>query len=119
MSEHQNSISVPAPSPKTIEALADAFDLEMRSLYNTIRRSCGYTPSYFRKMLAQHGGLQTAKILLARPTISSGFGELWMRGATEMTVEALVIESPWCALFSPEELHTAESRLSDVNLKAA
>src|SRR5690349_8971722 len=106
-------------SMKKTELLADAFDREMCHLYTTILRRCRYRANDLRKMVAQHGGVRTAKILLARPEPSSGFTELLLRGAVDLTVEAIVLQPRWRSLFFVEELAIAESRLPGLHRKAA
>jgi hypothetical protein len=87
------------------------FQQYMRDLYSTILQRCGYRASYLRRMVTEHGGLAAAKMLLTKSEISSGFAELWLRGATDLTIEAIVVRSPWRSLFSAAELAIAESRL--------
>jgi hypothetical protein len=51
----------------------------------------GYPAAYFLGMLAEHGGLETARRLLAATTILDGFTALWERKRLDLTVEALVL----------------------------
>jgi len=95
------------------------FNQEMVNLYQNARRRCRYRAGRFFGMLTEHGGLRTAQILLSNPEISSGFGELWLRGAQDLTVEALVVQPRWRPLFSEEELARAESRLQPSTRRAA
>jgi hypothetical protein len=104
---------------KLNHALIDAFDRAMLNLYHEAKRRLGYNASYFRRMVSEYGGLQAAKMLLAKPMASSGFTELFIRGAVELTVEALVTQSRWRSLFSAEELAIADSRLQAVTAQAA
>lgn len=70
-----------------------------------------YYPTYFRRMVEEQGGLRAAKQLLQGDTPSSGFERLWELGRPDLTVEYLVLQEPWCKLFSADELRTAERRL--------
>lgn len=54
-------------------------------------------------------------IVDAAPTPSSGYGfaEVVQRGRLDLTVEALVVQPQVAALFTDEELNSAERRLAD------
>ena len=66
-------------------------------------------------MLQEHRGLGTARILLHAPKPSDGYTALWERKRLDLTVEALIIEDRWHALFSDEEREIAHRRLQDYN----
>lgn len=63
-------------------------------------------------MLAEHGGLVTARKLLRRSSVSDGFAALWERGRLDLTVEALVTDPEIAGLFSEEEIRSARHRLA-------
>lgn len=73
----------------------------------------GYRPTTFRRMLADHGGVETARRLI-RGAATSGFNTLWEKGRLDLSVEALMLKPSWRALFSPEEQAMARKRLRDV-----
>ena len=73
----------------------------------------GYRPTTFRRMLAEHGGVETARRLI-RGSATSGFETLWERKRLDLSVEALMLRPSWRALFRPEELAIARKRLRDV-----
>lgn len=73
----------------------------------------GYRPSTFRRMLAEHGGVETARRLI-RGAATSGFETLWERRRLDLSVEALMLKPAWHSLFRPEELAMARKRLRDV-----
>ena len=104
---------------KSIHVLADAFDRMMVQLPQRTYRRCGYRPTYLRAMVAEQHGVQVAKMLLAKPVTSSGFMELLLRGAVDLTVEALVTLPRWRSLFTAAELAIAESRLQSMIAQAA
>ncbi|SEL36670.1 GmrSD restriction endonuclease domain-containing protein [Rhodococcus maanshanensis] len=79
--------------------------------YDRARREARYNATYFRSMLADIGPLATAKKLLASPTVSDGFADLWERGRLDLTVEAQVLDPRFAPLFSEEELDAARRRL--------
>jgi hypothetical protein len=89
-----------------------AFNKAMRRLYDEARAE-GYQAGYFLKMLAEHGGVATAKQLINSSTPSEGFARLWELGRLDLTVEALALEPEWRALFTREELQRAETRLRE------
>jgi hypothetical protein len=63
------------------------------------------------------GGLAVAKTLLATRSISDGLKALWQCGRLDLTVEALVLKSPWNELFTEDELRIARRRLEDLSYK--
>ncbi|MET8349015.1 DUF262 domain-containing protein [Micromonospora sp. NPDC005206] len=104
------SAVVPAQSGGDQVTVAD-FERAMRGVYETARREAGYNATYFIGMVAAHGGLATAKKLLASPVVSDGFAALWERGRLDLTVEALVAKDEYESLFTPHELDIARHRL--------
>ena len=87
------------------------FHQEMLKIYDeaaTLR----YYPTRFLQMVQELGGRQAAKQLLTGDVLSSGFVRLFELGRTDLTVEYLVTQEPWCQLFTHDELVVAESRLS-------
>jgi hypothetical protein len=75
-----------------------------------------YIAHGFRRMVNQHGGKEAADRLLAKSTPSEGFTELFLRGPENLriSVEYLVLQSPWRNLFDQEQLEVARRRLIDV-----
>lgn len=71
-----------------------------------------YDPHLFKRMVAQHGAVETARRLLADPRHTSyGFEKLWELGELERSMEFAVL-LPWFRpLFTDEELSEAERRL--------
>lgn len=63
-------------------------------------------------MIHERGGLATARSLLQSQNVSEGFTKLWELGRLDLTVEALVLRSPWSQLFTEGELRIAKARLS-------
>ena len=86
------------------------FHQEMLRIYD---EACtfGYRPTYFRRMVNDHGGVQAAKILLGKDSTSYGFERLLEAGRLDLSVEALVLREPWCGLFDLDELREAYRRL--------
>jgi hypothetical protein len=71
-----------------------------------------YNPTYFRRMLADLGGVGTAKLLLEPHRSSAyGFERLWELGQLERSLEFAVL-LPWFSeLFTDDELEEARRRL--------
>ncbi|HEY8455428.1 MAG TPA: DUF262 domain-containing protein [Actinopolymorphaceae bacterium] len=88
-----------------------AFERAMRAVYERARDEAGYNPTYFLGMLAEYGGLATARKLLRTPTVSDGFAALWERGRLDLTVEAIVIQPQFAELFDDDEIEVARRRL--------
>lgn len=61
-------------------------------------------------MLAEHGGIETARRLI-RGSATRGFDTLWEHKRLDLSVEALVNDPRWRALFSDEETGIAARRL--------
>lgn len=74
----------------------------------------GYTPSKFRQMVTNEGGLNTAKKLINSKQLSDGFAELAHLNRLDLTVEALVLKKENRILFTESELETARERLTQL-----
>lgn len=86
------------------------FHEEMLRIYDQAT-TFGYYPTYFLRMVNDHGGLQSAKILLDKDAPSYGFERLWEEGRLDLSVEALVLGEQWRGLFDLDELREAYRRL--------
>ncbi|MFC5815133.1 GmrSD restriction endonuclease domain-containing protein [Nonomuraea harbinensis] len=98
------------PQPSAPASTTD-FDRAMRLVYERARNEAGYPATYFLSMLAEHGGLATARKLLHSPAVSDGFAALGERGRLDLTVEAQVIDPRFEGLFTPDEIEIAHHRL--------
>lgn len=88
------------------------FDEAMHGIYRRALSDAGYKASIFLNMLFDHGGLETARRLLHSPNISDGYTALWERKRLDLTVEALIYETPkWHPLFSVDEIAICRKRL--------
>lgn len=90
------------------------FDQRMLRIYQRAKNEAGYNASRFQQMLEEHGGVQTAHMLLGSPTVSDGYTALWERGRLDLTMEALVLEDDWGS-FSGNERAIARRRLEEYN----
>lgn len=97
--------------------LLAGFDQALRDVSEAAKRlKPPYHPTAFRQMLAEHGGKGTADRLLAASNPSSGFTELFLRGREnlKLSLEYVVLQSPWRTLFTADQLAIARRRLLDV-----
>jgi hypothetical protein len=90
------------------------FERAMRDIATRSKTEAHYNPTLFISMISEHGGLGTAKRLLASAEVSSGFTALWERGHLDLTVEALVTDPRFASLFSETEVETANERLDQL-----
>lgn len=88
------------------------FDQAMFNIYRRAKDEAGCGATVILGMLSNRGGLATAKTLINSPKPSNGYTALYERERPDLTVEAMVLESPqWHDLFSAEELKRARMRL--------
>ena len=97
--------------------LENKFDQVMLSIYERAKDECKYNATRFLQMNTEHGGVQTAKILINAPHISDGFAELWKLGRLDLSVEAVILKLEWESLFSDEERNIAKKRLIEAGYK--
>lgn len=94
--------------------LEEAFHSAMQDVYRRAKEEAGYDATLFRRMLAEHGGPETARKLINARTVSDGYTALWERKRLDLTVEAQVLETPrFHDLFTGEELEICRRRLSE------
>ncbi len=88
------------------------FDAAMMDIYRRAKSEAKYNATRYFQMLADHRGIETARILLHAHSVSDGYTALWERGRLDLTVEALVLEnSEFHPLFTDEEREIARKRL--------
>jgi hypothetical protein len=93
-------------------ALTAEFDQAMFSIYQRALLEANYKATRFLHMLHEHGGLQTAIILIRSPNISEGYAALWERRRLDLTVEAVIYDNPkWHQLFDKNDLAICAKRL--------
>ena len=85
----------------------------LRGTYETARKR-GYVATYFLQMLEEHGGVETAKRLLAKAEPQTGLFELWQLGLLHESMEAVVLQEKFKVLFTDEELAEARRRLEEL-----
>jgi len=102
------------------DALLEQFHAKMLGIYEAaLSLKPPYRANLFKRMVDEHGGKEAADRLLATKDPSEGFTQLFLRGkdSLKLTVEYLVLQSPWCGLFTEEQLNVAKKRLRDVECK--
>ncbi len=93
-------------------SLEDSFDADMMDIYRRAKTEAHYSATPFFQMLAEHRGVETARILLHADAVSEGYTALWERGRLDLTVEALIHDhAEYHALFTSEEREIARARL--------
>ena len=100
-------------------SLDDAFDQKMVEVYERAKTECHYNAVRFHQMVQKDGGLATAKTLLASKQHPEGLTRLWELKRLDISMEATLIQEPWCSLFSPEELAIAKKRLKELGYTRA
>lgn len=78
----------------------------------------GYVPNYFLQMLAEHGGVETARRLLAVKEPQTGLFKLYELRLLHESMEAVVLQPKFRPLFTDEEINEARKRLADLDFTA-
>lgn len=73
-----------------------------------------YIPTYFIQMLAEHGGVETAKRLLAKSEPQTGLIKLWELDLLKDSMEAVVLHPKFRTLFTDAEISEAYRRLDEL-----
>jgi hypothetical protein len=100
--------------------LEEEFHAAMLNIYERAARlKPPFHATRFLKMVQGNGGKAAADQLLASANPASGFTELFLRGREylKFSVEYLVLQEPWRALFSEDQLSIATKRLLDVGVE--
>jgi hypothetical protein len=87
------------------------FHQAMVQLHATTVRELDYKPTYFVRMVSEHGGVEAARRLLATDKPSDGFTTLWEAGRLDLSVEAHVLDPAYEPLFTDDERSVAQRRL--------
>ena len=97
----------------TQDKLLGAFDERMRQIHDQAKE-CGYHATRFIQMVNAEGGLHTAQKLLSAKGYSEGLTRLWEEKRLDISMEATVLQEPWCELFTEEELAKARKKLDEL-----
>lgn len=93
------------------------WDRDMREIYITAKRECGYNAVRFLQMVGAKGGLLAAKQLISKPGGTYGFATLWEHGRLDLSVEAHVLKPEYEPLFTEEERRICRERLEQFGYK--
>ena len=91
--------------------LESEFHDAMLEIYRRAKSEAHYNATRFLGMVAERGGLETARYLLHVTTVSDGYTALWERGRLDLTVEAMMLDPKWEPLFNDNERRIAVDRL--------
>jgi hypothetical protein len=93
----------------------NALELEFhQAMLDSIRRcqeEISYNPTYWRRMVAEHGGVVAAKLLLQGPPCSDGFIRLWKERRLDLSAEFWLLLPKYHPIFSEAERTEARRRL--------
>lgn len=89
----------------------DLWEKEMLQIYNDAV-AIGYEASGFRGLVASHGPLRAAKMLINMDEPSDGFIQLWELKRLDISVEARAMRPEFRDLFSDSELGVCRRRLA-------
>lgn len=89
------------------------FTNALRGTYEAARKR-GYVATYFLQMLEEHGGVETARRLLAKSEPQTGLFELWQLGLLHESMEAVALQEKFKVLFTDDELAEARRRLEEL-----
>ena len=97
------------PEPIEIE-----FHDAMLDIYRRAKSEAKYNAQRFLQMVVDHGGIDAARMLIHADTVSDGYTALWERGRLDLTVEAMIVESPkFNSLFTDDEMAICSRRLTE------
>jgi hypothetical protein len=89
------------------------FHEAMIAAYKRAKHDAHYDARIFIGMVADKGGLDTAKYLIDAPKVSDGYTALWQRNRLDLTVEAIILEKKWWPLFTSTQRKAAINRLQE------
>lgn len=94
--------------------IEEAFHEAMLGVYERVGRDLGYWAGYFLRSVRKHGGVGAARRILehsGQAGKAKGFLVLTDAGRMDLSVEAVVLEPRFRALFTDGELAIARARL--------
>lgn len=98
------------------EKLAHQFEEELKDKMVRAKKECKYIPTRFNQMLAQHGGVATAKQLIQNGIrtghTSDGYTTLLLCGRLDLTMEESVCKPEYEQLFSEQEIAYCREQLN-------
>ena len=98
---------------KSDMTLDDEFTTALRRTCE-LQRERGYVPTVFMQMIEDHGGVETAKRLLAVTEPQLGLYRLWELHMLTESMEAIVLQDRFSVLFTETEKAMAHRRLDEL-----
>jgi hypothetical protein len=73
----------------------------------------GYNPTYFLRMVGEHGAAEAVRMLVNSENEAEGFTRLWEMKRLDLSAEAIVaFNDDWADLFTDEDKKKARERLA-------
>ena len=98
-----------------MDKLALQFENELKDKIIKKKKECKYNPTRFNQMLAQYGGVETAKRLIANGiatgTTSDGYTTLYLCERLDLTMEHSVCKPEYQDLFTTKEIRYCKNLL--------
>lgn len=94
--------------------MSELFHQNMLQVYEKAKDH-DYFATYFKGMLDQHGGVETAKRLPGKSEPQTGLFRLWELKKLDSSVEAAVIQERFQELFTDQEVSEARKRFQELN----
>ncbi len=101
-------VADPVPARVEVEA---RFHGRMLAILDIALRDLRYDAAHVRALVEARGGIEAARAVLAQPGLTGGLEEFAAAGRPDLSIETLVLEQPFDALFTAEELAAARERL--------
>ncbi len=99
-----------------MDKLAIEFQNELQDKVFEAKKEYKYNASYFNQMIAQYGGVMTAKKLIEKAVStgnpSEGYTKLFMLGRLDLSMEDSVCKEKYRSLFTEEEVNYCMSLLN-------
>jgi len=93
------------------------FNEKVFEIYESAKRLCDYNATRFLQKIRRDGGINAAKAWLnpkyKNQPPTDGFIKLMQNGRLDISLEALVLRSPWYSFFTPDEINDAKTRLQN------
>ncbi len=83
----------------------------LQELIVRCKEELNYTPTYFIRMLEELGAIRAVSQLVLDRKVSEGFTKLALEGRLDLSVESVVLESPWSSLFDGSVIQAAKKKL--------
>jgi predicted RNA polymerase sigma factor len=99
-------------SDNSSASLKDQFNELMLHTYHEAAK-LGYRATYFLQMVARLGAVAAAKELVANPTYSSGFTQLWELKRLDLSAEVLILREEFHEFFDDEHRVMAKTKLPE------